>query len=986
MTTRIACAVTAALAAAACSTDAGAPAASVDDTRGVEEVNHPSALTAITGTPTFNSTTGALTVALASSDKLLIVSRRAVDNAILLNGKPVTDSAGVNAVATGATGLLKTLGITVAADSSTIVLDFLNGYFAPGVTGTFTASAPIVQGITVDFGAHASCSFKIRATSGNDTVYFGKDKNGNKLISFNNGNFGDVFIKASATVAYGISLGSGNDVFNASPAASVLGGLFTASWTDPITVHGGLGDDTITGGKGADTIYGDEGNNFIDESAYADPAVAVASSTRSLTFNSAKTITASSGSFVTDGFTAGSSIIVTGTTANGTVAAPKTFTIASGGVTATVITVNEAVATEAAYTSAATVTQNSTVHAKDSVFGIVASAPNAGTTTVSYAARPYARSGAGVVVKIGHDTATPPAFLTGTEDNLDETVAVVIGTDFNDVMWCSDTTDAACTMIGGKGDDQLKAGKSTNSMHKLYGGDGADTLIVTNNTDKALLVGGNWTDSAHAAVPFTATAQRSFTFNTNKTITASSGDFAADGFVVGNSISVSGTVANGTNAVPKTFTLAGVATTVLTVVEAVTTEAAYTSGATITQPAVVAPRNLWVDTVDYSALTAAAVTIDVNFPLPTAPKGYTAATPYSGASAKKHTNITKDISRIICPQQSAMQACTFNGNNLGNYVVAGKGADVLTGGTGDDTFDLSAVDSTVIGPNGKVVTGGGGIDAVDFSGRSADTAVDLACANSSCQTSGTDRFDPGVTVTASSTRTLAFDSVAQTVTAAGSAPGSFILDGFAPGQMVTIAGTSGNNDGHFTIASATATVLTLVEAMTADTTTYASAASLTRAPADTVGSTITASASRTLTFDVGKTITASSGDFVADGYWVGQGITVSGTTANNGGYTIASVTATVITVNEALVTESAYSATAKILRAPVTSKILEGTSLVGITNATCPASNATISCFMNGSSADNTMDFNGDIGTVACNGGSDLILNAAPAVDTHCGL
>jgi hypothetical protein len=972
------------LMAAACG-EATGPADAPEDLRGVEEIGTPAALTALTGTVTFNATTGAMSVPLSSSDKLLIVSRRGVDNAILLNSHAVTDPAGVTAVATGTTGLLKTLSVTVGAAGTTVVLDYLNGYFAPGVTGTFTATAPLVQGTSVDFAACTGCAFKIRATGSADTVFFGKDKtaNANKLISFNNGNFGDVWVKTSgspvAPLTYGISLGAGNDVFNASPGATTLGGLLNA-FVDPIVIHGGLGDDTITGGHGADTIFGDEGDNLVDESGYLDGVTVTAGTARTLTFSSSKTITASSGSFITDGFTAGSSIAVSGTVLNGTVLAPKTFTIATGGVAATVLTVNEVMATETAFSSAATVFQVNTTHPKDSVFGLASS----GTTTVSYAARTVSRAGAGVVVKIGHDTATPPAFLTGTEDNLDETVAVVIGTDFPNTMSCSDTTDAPCTLVGGKSSDTLTAGKSTVSIHKLYGGDGADTLIVTDNTDNALLVGGNWTDAAgRTQVVVAAATGRTLTFNVAKTITASTGSFITDGFAVGQSVVVTGTILNGTAAASKTFTLNTVTATVLTVNEAVATETTFTAAATVTLPSIVAARNTFVDTVDFSALKAAAVTINVKFPYPSIPKGYTAGAPFSGAAAKLHTNLTTDITKVKCPAVSAAQVCTFVGNNSGDFVSAGKGADVLTGGTGDDTFDLSAFDASVLSQNLKQVNGGGGTDSVDFSGRTVNSAIDLSCATSTCKTSGSSRLDPGVTVTASATRTLTFNA-AKTITAAGTAAGSFIFDGFTAGQTVTVAGTTAN-DGTYTIASATATVLTVVETVVTETT-YVATASVDRAAAD-AGIVITAAAGRTLTFDVAKTITASTGSFVTDGFADGQSIVVSGTTANDGTYTIAAggVAATVLTVVEAVVTEGTYSSLATITRAPA-AKLLEGISLVGITNATCPASAGVLSCALTGSSGSNILDFNGCKGTVSCGGGSDIILNAAAGVDTSCGI
>jgi len=75
----------------------------------------------------------------------------------------------------------------------------------------------------------------------------------------------------------------------------------------------------------------------------------------------------------------------------------------------------------------------------------------------------------------------------------------------------------------------------------------------------------------------------------------------------------------------------------------------------------------------------------------------------------------------------------------------------------------------------------------------------------------------------------------------------------------------------------------------------------------------------TLTFSSAKTITASgAGGFVTDGFIIGDILQVTGTLLNNGWYTISNVTATVITVNEGLITEAAYSATAVLTATHVT--------------------------------------------------------------------
>jgi hypothetical protein len=83
---------------------------------------------------------------------------------------------------------------------------------------------------------------------------------------------------------------------------------------------------------------------------------------------------------------------------------------------------------------------------------------------------------------------------------------------------------------------------------------------------------------------------------------------------------------------------------------------------------------------------------------------------------------------------------------------------------------------------------------------------------------------------------------------------------------------------------------------------------------------ITAAGGRTFTFDAAsRTLTLSTGDLLADGYQEGMLITIAGATSNNGTYKIASLTATVITIDAgawdystAFVDEGPLSATATL--------------------------------------------------------------------------
>jgi len=248
----------------ACGSQVDAPSGSEEpgDIRGVEELGSPAALTALSsGDATFLAASGKLTVALLSTEPLVIVSRRASDSAILLNGQPVIDTLKTT-FATASN--LKWLVVTAAANSSTVVLDYYNGTFAPGIAPVSPALFGASAGTQVNFGSTTSGSFKVRGSSSatvGDTLYAGSDASNGVLISFSGTN-PDIYVTGTNTPALGFSLGNGNDTFDATNAK----GKTHATLTQAVTVHGGLGNDTILGGAGADTLYGDEDVNVIDES------------------------------------------------------------------------------------------------------------------------------------------------------------------------------------------------------------------------------------------------------------------------------------------------------------------------------------------------------------------------------------------------------------------------------------------------------------------------------------------------------------------------------------------------------------------------------------------------------------------------------------------------------------------------------------------------------------------------------------------------
>jgi hypothetical protein len=154
---------------------------------------------------------------------------------------------------------------------------------------------------------------------------------------------------------------------------------------------------------------------------------------------------------------------------------------------------------------------------------------------------------------------------------------------------------------------------------------------------------------------------------------------------------------------------------------------------------------------------------------------------------------------------------------------------------------------------------------------------------------------------------LNLDTTAETITRSGGAS-DFIAEGFRPGQVLHIkSAENATNDGRYTIASVTTTVITLNENIpttnSADTQAQIYAESW-----EVMGETITTTES--LAFNDNSpsadTIVGTGGTTLeALGFREGMVIVVSGSVSNNGTYTIGSISGNTITLDEsdALTTE-----------------------------------------------------------------------------------
>jgi hypothetical protein len=121
-------------------------------------------------------------------------------------------------------------------------------------------------------------------------------------------------------------------------------------------------------------------------------------------------------------------------------------------------------------------------------------------------------------------------------------------------------------------------------------------------------------------------------------------------------------------------------------------------------------------------------------------------------------------------------------------------------------------------------------------------------------------------------------SLTFTATTITRSAGSFITDGFAVGDVVTVGGTASNNGSRGPITALTATVLTVAAGLVAE---------------GPIG-TATITGSEGLIFTT-TTCTRSAGSWLADGFRVGDSVTTSGTVSNNGTKVITALTPTVLT-------------------------------------------------------------------------------------------
>lgn len=466
-------ACTGALNFAACADDIGPTHTGVqsadEDISGLAELGAP--LTPLATACDFAPISGVPTATIAVADgETAIVSRRSIDNAILVNGVACLTATSAN---------IKRISVTGSTGANTVIFDFLNGSFAPGYGSTV--------GIAVDL-LGGTDALKFRGSGLADTVTFGADG-----FSFNADTVRDgTYAGVEEFVA---SLGAGNDVFSAS------GGFGTgAAFTLPSEAYGGEGNDTLTGGLGADTLHGgvgadtlrgatdaalDTADDVLNGDAGADVLEAGNVDNGSDTFNGgadsdtvsyasrALAVTVTVGAGANDGETgeadtvAADIEVVTGGAAGDTL---------TGG--ANPVTLNGGPGDDTLSGGAGADTLNG--DAGDDTFlsaavdGADAYNGGAGTDVMSYAGRTVA-----VVVSLDSLALDGEA---GELDNVKSDIEDLIGGSGNDTLTGSAGNNALTgglgndTLFGLAGNDSFEEGAVTSGSDTFHGGLGVDTV------------------------------------------------------------------------------------------------------------------------------------------------------------------------------------------------------------------------------------------------------------------------------------------------------------------------------------------------------------------------------------------------------------------------------------------------------------------------------------------------------------------------------
>ncbi|MBL8788190.1 MAG: hypothetical protein JNJ59_25070 [Deltaproteobacteria bacterium] len=183
-----------------------------------------------------------------ASGETVVISRRSVDSALLLNGDPCLSSGAVVKVAGSGAAIAKRI-VVATTGSAGVVLDYLGGTFLPG----YGTGASALTGVSITGSTY---TLSVRGSRAVDAITLGA-----LGLSFDANAVLDVGFADAAPSAATVSALDGADVVTAAgDQVGAVRGVGNA-FPNAASIYGGAGNDTLTGGAGDDTLSGGEGND-----------------------------------------------------------------------------------------------------------------------------------------------------------------------------------------------------------------------------------------------------------------------------------------------------------------------------------------------------------------------------------------------------------------------------------------------------------------------------------------------------------------------------------------------------------------------------------------------------------------------------------------------------------------------------------------------------------------------------------------------------